>query len=128
MRLPPSSALPPEQQDVVLVDSGFDVPGDLRHLADELGERLADAVLATLDAGRGDEDGVVAVVGDDLLQVLGGQRLRVVVEDLLGARVAAMRPPPLPYRRGRPDLLISTEDKAAHKGRSLAVDVGGDDA
>jgi hypothetical protein len=34
-----------------------------------------------------------------------------------------MRPPPLPYRRGRPDLLISTEDKAAHKGRSLAGDV-----
>ena len=34
---------------------------------------------------RPDEDGVVAVVGDDLLQVLGAQRLRVVVEDLLGA-------------------------------------------
>jgi len=37
-----------------------------------------------LDACWGDEDGVVAVVGDDLIQVLGSQRLRVVVEDLLG--------------------------------------------
>ena len=75
---------PLQEQDVVLVDGGLDVPGGLRDLAEELGERLADAVLAALDACWGDEDGVVAVVGDDLIQVLGSQRLRVVVEDLLG--------------------------------------------
>src|ERR687897_3430121 len=83
---------PLQEQDVVLEDGGLDVPGRLGHLAEELGERLADGVLAALHAGRGDEDGVVAVVGDDLVQVLGSQRLRVVVEGLLGLRDAAMRP------------------------------------
>jgi hypothetical protein len=71
-----------------------------------------------------DEDGVVAVVGDDLLQVLGAQRLRVVVDDLLRALRRCHPAASSPYRRGRPDLLISTEDKAARKGRSLAADVG----
>ena len=63
-----------------------------------------------------DEDGVVAVVGDDLLQVLGAERLRVVVEDRLGLRVAAMGRL-LSLRRGQPYQLISTDDKAAHKRR-----------
>src|SRR4029450_3326760 len=76
---------PFQKEDVVLVGGGLEVAGGLRDLAEELGEGLADAVLAAEHAGLGDEDGVVAVVGDDLLQVLGAQRLRVVVEALLGA-------------------------------------------
>src|SRR5215211_5653771 len=53
---------------------------------------------------RPDEDGVVAVVGDDLLQVLGAQRLRVVVDALLGAsrRCHAAASSPLPTRPARP--------------------------
>jgi hypothetical protein len=73
-----------------------------------------------LDACRGDEDGVVAVVGDDLLQVLGSQRLRVMAENLLRASHRCHGPPPL-YRRGQPDVLISPEDTPAHKRRSLAA-------
>src|SRR5919106_4752595 len=68
---------PLQEQDVVLEDGGLEVPGRLRDLAEDAGECLADAVLAAEDAGRGDEDGVVAEVGDDLVQVLGSQRLHV---------------------------------------------------
>src|SRR5206468_5665594 len=84
---PVAAALGPplQEQDVVLVESGLEVPGRLGDLAEELGERLADAVLAAEHTGRGDEDGVVAVVGDDLLQILAAERLRVVVEALLAA-------------------------------------------
>ena len=85
MRLPPPFGAPLQKQDVVLEESGLEVPGRLRDLAEDAGECLADAVLAAEHAGWGDEDSVVAVVGDDLVQVLGSQRLRVVVEDLLGA-------------------------------------------
>jgi hypothetical protein len=93
---------PLQEQDVVLVDGGLDVPGGLHHLAEGLGERLADAVLAALDAGRGNEDGIVAVVGDDLLRILGAQRLGVVAEDLLGASRRCHGPPPLPADAANP--------------------------
>jgi hypothetical protein len=42
---------PLQEQDVVLVDGGLEVPGGLRDLAEELGEGLADAVLAAEHAG-----------------------------------------------------------------------------
>jgi hypothetical protein len=117
IRLPPPRR-PFEKEDVVLIDRGPDVPGRLRHLAQELGERLADAVPAALHACRGDEDGVVAVVGDDLVEILGAQRLCVVAEDLLGAARRCHATASLPL--AVTDLLISAEDKTAHKDRVFA--------
>ena len=49
----------------------------------QLRERRAHAVLAALDARRGDEHGVVGVVGDDAVDVARDQHLGVVREDLL---------------------------------------------
>jgi hypothetical protein len=76
-------------------------PGGLRHRAEELGGRLVDAILAALDACRGDEDGVFTVVGDDLFEVLGSQRLCVVAEDP-GASHRCHGPPPLPTSAATP--------------------------
>jgi hypothetical protein len=70
-----SSALrvcrPLEQQDVLLVDLGREVPLGLRDVGQELRERLPDPVLTPEDSLRGDEDRVVRVVRDDLLELLG---------------------------------------------------------
>ena len=52
--------------------SGFQVPGRIRHIGEQLGEGRPDAVLAALDAGRGDEDSIVGVVGDDGTRRLAG--------------------------------------------------------
>jgi hypothetical protein len=123
MRFPATLGAPLQEQDVAFVDGRLDVPGGLRDLAEEPGERLADAVLASLDTCRGDEDSVVAVVGDDLLQVLGAQRLRVVVEDLLRASRRCHVPPPLPAdAAGRRADLDRGEGSA--QGVVLALGVG----
>src|SRR5262249_44939126 len=53
------------------------------HVSEQLCEGGPDAVLAALDAGRGDEDGIVGVVSDDLIQVACAERLGVVLEDFL---------------------------------------------
>jgi hypothetical protein len=85
---------------------------------------LAGAVLAAEYAGRGDEDGVVAVVGDDLVQVLGSQRLRVVVEDLLGASRRCHLAPPFGHGC-QPSSPISADASAADKrdaGDVAAID------
>src|SRR5215211_8151179 len=58
---------PLQQQDVVLEDGGREIPGRLRDLPKDAGEGLADAVLAAEHAGRGDEHGVIAEVGHDLV-------------------------------------------------------------
>ena len=76
---------------------------------------MADVTIRMRPNGPLVVEGVVTVVGDDLFQVLGSQRLCVVTEDLLGASRRCHGPPPS-YRRGQPDVSISTEDKARHKG------------
>jgi hypothetical protein len=48
--------------------------------------------------------------------VLGFGRLQVATEGLLEGSVSSPWAASLPYQRGQPDWLISTEDKAAHKG------------
>jgi hypothetical protein len=73
---------------------------------------LAGAVLAAEHAGRGDEDGVVAVVGDDLVQVLGPKRLRVVVEDLLGASRRCHLASPFGHGCRQPSSPISADASA----------------
>jgi exopolysaccharide biosynthesis polyprenyl glycosylphosphotransferase len=75
---------PLEEQYVALVDLGLQPPAGVRHVGEQLDERLPDAVLAALDPRRGDADRVVGVVGDDLLQVAGAERLGVVGKDFLG--------------------------------------------
>src|SRR6516164_7069417 len=47
---------PFQEEDVMFIDLGFQVPGRVRHIGEQLCEGRPDAVLATLDAGRGDED------------------------------------------------------------------------
>ncbi len=75
---------PLQEEHVALVDLRLQLPGRVRHVGQQLGERLADAVLAPLDARRGDEDGVVGVVGDDPVQVTCAQGLGVVGEHFFG--------------------------------------------
>jgi hypothetical protein len=74
---------PFQEQDVALVDLGLQIPGRVRDVREQLGERRPDALLTTQDAGRADEDGVVGVVGDDFIQVTGTECLGVVLEDFL---------------------------------------------
>src|SRR5215831_1409468 len=74
---------PFQEKHVVFVDLGFQVPGRVWHVSEQLGEGGPDAVLAALDAGRGDEDGIVGVVSDDLIEVACAERLCVVLEDFL---------------------------------------------
>ena len=83
---------PLQEEHVALVDLRRERPVRVRHVGQQLGERLADAVLAPLDARRADEDRVVGVVLDDPVQVPGAQGLGVVLEDLL--RAARHRAPP----------------------------------
>jgi hypothetical protein len=51
-----------------MVDLCLQLPGRLRYIAEQLSERRPDAVLAVPDACGCDEDGVVSVIGDDLIQ------------------------------------------------------------
>src|SRR5262249_23376638 len=72
----------PEEHDV-FIDLGFQVPGRVWHVGEQLREPGPDAVLAALDPGGGDKDGIVGVVSDDLIQVARAERLDVVLEDFL---------------------------------------------
>ena len=75
---------PLQEKHVALVDLRLEFPGRVRHVGQQAGERLADAVLAPLDPRGGDENGVVGVVGDDPVQVSRPQGLGVVGEHFLG--------------------------------------------
>ncbi len=83
---------PFQEEHVALVDLRLQLPGRVRHVGQQLGKRLADAVLAPLGARRGDENGVVGVVGHDPVQVTPAQGLGVVGEYFLGR--ACHRAPP----------------------------------
>src|SRR5215471_3935370 len=74
---------PLQEEHVVFIDLGFQVPGRVWHVGEQLCEPGPDAVLAALDPGRGDKDGIVGVVSDDLIQVARAERLDVVLEDFL---------------------------------------------
>ena len=65
----------------MFIDLGLQVPGRVRHIGEQKCEGRPDAVLATLDAGRGDEDSIVGIVSDDLIQVARAECLGVVLED-----------------------------------------------
>src|SRR6185369_2268884 len=56
---------PLQEEHVAVVDLRRQRPVRVGHVGEQLGERLPDAVLAPLDAVRGDEDRVVGVVLDD---------------------------------------------------------------
>ena len=83
---------PLQEEHVAVVDLRRQRPVRVRHVGQQLGERLADAGLAPLNPSRGDEDRVVGVVLDDPVQVTGSQGLSVVLEDFL--RAARHRAPP----------------------------------
>ena len=53
-----------------------ELPLRLRDVAEQQGEDLPGPVLAAVDLLLRDEDPVVGVIGDDVLEVLGTQRLR----------------------------------------------------
>src|SRR5215813_12001906 len=74
---------PFQEEHVVFIDLGFQIPGRVWHVSEQLRERGPDTILAALDPGRGDENGIVGVVSDDLIQVAGAERLGVVLEDFL---------------------------------------------
>src|SRR5262245_58811231 len=74
---------PLQEEHVVFIDLGFQVPGRVWHVGEQLREPGPDAVLAALDPGGGDKDGIVGVVSDELSQVARGERLDVVLEDFL---------------------------------------------
>jgi hypothetical protein len=79
----PGISSPFQEEDVALVDGGLDRPLGVWQFVEEPGEGLPYALLPTLNAARGDEDGVFRIVGDDLLQIPGPQRFSVMLEDLL---------------------------------------------
>src|SRR5690606_26911199 len=83
---------PLQQQDVLLVDLGLEVPGGLRQLRQELAERLPDPVRPAAYPVGGDEQGVLGVVGDDALPIPGGER-RGVGGEPLRWRTSHRRPP-----------------------------------
>src|SRR5207342_1533321 len=83
---------PLQEEHVAVVDLRRQRPVRVGHVGQQLGEPLADAVLASLNPVRGDEDRVVGVVLDDPVQVTGSQGLGVVLEDFL--RAARHRAPP----------------------------------
>jgi hypothetical protein len=60
---------PLQEEHVTFINLRLQVPGRLRDLGEQLRERGADAVLAAHDPDRGDEDGIVGVIGYDLIQV-----------------------------------------------------------
>jgi hypothetical protein len=60
---------PLQEEHVVLVDHGLQLPGGVRYVGQQLGKRLPDPVLAPPDAGRRNEDGLIGVVGDDFIQI-----------------------------------------------------------
>jgi len=83
---------PFQEEHVAFEDQCLQIPGRVRHIGEQLSERLPDAVLAALDACGRDEDSVVGVVGDDSIQVARAKGLGVVLEDFLGR--ARHRVPP----------------------------------
>src|SRR5215813_1543634 len=74
---------PFQEEHVVFIDLGFQLPGRVWHVGEQLREPGTDAFLAALDPGRCDKDGIVGVVSDDLIQVACAERLDVVLEDFL---------------------------------------------
>jgi hypothetical protein len=90
--LVPTALGAPLQVEHVLREHGFEVPLRLRHIGQQLGEHLPGAVLAAVDLLLHHQDRVVGVVGDDLLEVLGSQRLPVMGKHLLRRARAHGRP------------------------------------
>jgi hypothetical protein len=60
---------PFQEQHVILVNLGLQIPGRVRHVGEQLGEGRPDAVLAAPGPGRRNEDRIVGVVSDDLVQI-----------------------------------------------------------
>src|ERR1700677_122293 len=74
---------PLEEEDVAVENLCPQVPGCIGQIVEQFDKHLPDAVLAARCAGRREDDGIVGVVGGDLVEVARGERLAVVGEYFL---------------------------------------------
>src|SRR6516225_6262138 len=105
---------PFQEEHVVFVDLGFQLPGCVWHISEQLRERGPDAVLAPLNPGRGDKDGIVGVVSHDLIQVARAERLGVVLEDFLrrACHFISLAASPSAYRRAGPSAATRGKERS----------------
>jgi hypothetical protein len=75
---------PLHEHQIALINLCPHIPGSVRQIGEHMCVCFPDTVLAALNPGGRDEDGIVSVVGVELLQVARAQCPGMVLEDFLG--------------------------------------------